>query len=196
MDIKSHYDLLIEENNDPFRDPPVLQKYMDSWDGQAFLDMMELDETKTALEIGVGTGRLAVKTAGRCRHLTGIDLSAKTIERAKENLQHCPNISLICGDFTDYPFEETYDVIYSSLTMMHFRDKQQVFGKVYSLLNNSGLFCLSIDKNQNEWIDTGSRRIRIYPDTPENTARFAEEAGLKTKMSVGIENAYLLVFVK
>ncbi|MBR4360915.1 MAG: hypothetical protein IKP32_09890 [Clostridia bacterium] len=27
MDIKTHYDLLIEENNDPFRDPPVLQKY-------------------------------------------------------------------------------------------------------------------------------------------------------------------------
>ena len=196
MNIKTHYDLLIEENNDPFRDPPVLQKYMESWDGQTFLDLMELDETKTVLKIGIGTGRLADKTAGRCRHLTGIDLSAKTIERARENLRHCPNISLICGDFTDYPFEDTYDVIYSSLTMMHFKDKQPVLGKIYALLNNSGLFCLSIDKNQSEWIDMGNRKIRIYPDTPEEMVTLAEKAGLKTKKIIGIENAYLMVFVK
>ena len=40
MDMRSHYDLLIEENNDPFRDPPALQKYMESWDGQLFLDLI------------------------------------------------------------------------------------------------------------------------------------------------------------
>ena len=196
MDIKTHYDLLIEENNDPFRDPPVLQKYMDSWDGQVFLDLMELDPSKSVLEIGVGTGRLAGKTAGSCQHLTGIDISEKTIARARENLQHCPNISLICGDFTDYPFTETFDVIYSSLTMMHFQDKKQVLGKISSLLNCSGRLCLSIDKNQSEWIDMGSRKIRIYPDTPERITTIAEQVGLRTKRMVEIENAYLLVLVK
>ena len=196
MDVKTHYDLLIEENNDPFRDPPVLQKYMDSWDGQAFLDLMELDRSKTVLEIGVGTGRLAVKTAGCCRHLTGIDISAKTIERAGENLRNCPNISLLCGDFTDWQFTETFDVIYSSLTMMHFKDKEAVIGKIHSLLKDGGLFCLSTDKNQSEWIDTGDRRIRVYPDTPEKTVSIAEQAGLKTKRIVEIENAFLMVFTK
>ena len=196
MDIKTHYDLLIEENNDPFRDPPVLQKYMESWDGQAFLDLMELDESKAVLEIGVGTGRLAVKTAGFCRHLTGIDISPKTIARAKENLRDCQNISLVCGDFLDYPFAETFDVIYSSLTMMHFEDKRSVIGKVSSLLNDNGLFCLSIDKNQSEWIDMGSRKIRIYPDSPERTILLAKQAGLKAKKTVETENAYLIVLVK
>ena len=196
MDIKTHYDLLIEENNDPFRDPPVLQKYMESWDGQAFLDLMELGPSKTVLEIGVGTGRLAVKAAGCCRHLTGIDLSPKTIERAKENLRDCSNISLICGDFTDYSFQETFDVIYSSLTMMHFQDKKPVFSKVHSLLNTNGLFCLSTDKNQSEWIDMGSRKIRIYPDAPEETVALAEQAGFKTDSMVEIENAYLFAFKK
>ena len=196
MDIKTHYDLLVEENNDPFRDPPVLQKYMDSWDGQAFLDLMELDQSKTVLEIGVGTGRLAAKTAGRCRHLTGIDISPKTIARAGENLQHFLNISLICADFMDYPFTETFDVIYSSLTMMHFEDKKTMIGKAASLLNNNSLFCLSIDKNQSEWIDTGSRRIRVYPDTPERTILLAEQAELKVKKTVETENAYLIALMK
>ena len=196
MDIRSHYDLLIEENNNPFRDPPTLQKHMESWDGQVFLDMLELDRSKTVLEIGVGTGRLAVKAAGCCRWLTGIDISAKTIERARENLRHCLNISLICDDFTTHQFTGTFDVVYSSLTMMHFKDKRQVFGKVCALLNNSGIFCLSIDKNQSEWIDTGNRRIRIYPDTPEGTLAYAEQAGLKVKSTAETENAWLFAFVK
>ena len=196
MDIRSHYDLLIEENNDPFRDPPALRKYMESWDGQVFLDLMELDESKTVLEIGVGTGRLAIKTAGCCRWLTGIDISPKTIERARENLQHCLNISLICDDFITHQFTETFDVVYSSLTMMHFQDKRTVIGKICVLLNSKGLLCLSIDKNRSEWIDMGSRRIRIWPDTPENIVMLAEQAGMKTKSITEIENAYLLVFMK
>ena len=37
MDTRTHYDLLMDEDNDPFRDPPELQTYMDQWDGPAFL---------------------------------------------------------------------------------------------------------------------------------------------------------------
>ena len=95
MNIKTHYDLLIEENNDPFRDPPALRQHMESWDGQVFLDLLELAPSKMVLEIGIGTGRLAEKTAGCCSHLTGIDISPKTIRRARENLRHCQNITLM-----------------------------------------------------------------------------------------------------
>ena len=195
-DVGAHYDLLIEENNDPVRDPVVLQEYMDSWDGRRFLEMLELDPSKSVLEIGVGTGRLAVRTAPCCRHLTGIDISSKTIERARENLRNCPNISLICDDFIGYVFAETFDVIYSSLTMMHFSDKALVIGKMSSLLNDDGILCISIDKNQSEWIDMGNRKVRIYPDTPEKTVTFAEQVGLKVKRISETENAYLLAFSK
>ncbi len=65
-DMIQHYDLLIEENNDPVHDPKPLQDYMDKWDGQTFIDKMELDKDKSVLEIGVGTGKLAVKTALLC----------------------------------------------------------------------------------------------------------------------------------
>ena len=78
MDTLTHYDKLIEENNDPFRDPPELQEYMDKWDGQPFIDSMRLDSTKNVLEIGIGTGRLAARTAPLCRNLSGIDISPKT----------------------------------------------------------------------------------------------------------------------
>lgn len=196
VDVSNHYDSLIDENNDSFRDPPALREYMDSWDGRAFQKLMELNPMKSVLEIGVGTGRLAARTAPCCRHLTGIDVSAKTIERARENLRNCPNLSLVCDDFIGYAFAETFDVIYSSLTMMHFPDKALVIRKMSALLNDDGLLCLSIDKNQSEWIEMENRKVRIYPDTPEKTVTFAEQAGLMMKRIIETENAYLMAFSK
>ena len=60
-DVIQHYDLLVKENNDPVHDPKPLRDYMDKWDGQVFIDKMKLDKDKSDLEIGVGTGRLAVR---------------------------------------------------------------------------------------------------------------------------------------
>ncbi len=115
-DVIKHYDLLIDENNDPIHDPKPLRDYMDKWDGQAFIDKMELDKKTSVLEIGVGTGRLAIRVAPLCGRLHGIDISPKTIDRAKENLPKQTNVSLYCGDFLSYEFSEIFDVIYSSLT--------------------------------------------------------------------------------
>ncbi len=44
------------------------------------------------------------------------------------------NISLICDDFITHQFTETFDVVYSSLTMMHFQDKRSVIGIIHALL--------------------------------------------------------------
>ena len=61
INLIQHYDMLIEENNDPFRDPQPLQDYMNKWDGKQFLDAMCLSGDECVLEIGVGTGRIASK---------------------------------------------------------------------------------------------------------------------------------------
>ena len=177
-DIVRHYDTLIEENNDPVHDLKPLRDYMDKWDGQGFIDSMELDKNKSVLEIGVGTGRLAVRVAPLCVKFTGIDISPKTIDQAKENLANFGNVTLLCGDFLDFSFDSKFDVIYSSLTFMHIEEKQKAVNKIVELLNNSGRFVLSIDKNQSEFIDTGSRKIRIYPDNADAITEYIKAAGL------------------
>lgn len=124
-DVRTHYDMLIDEENDPVNDPAPLKEYMDRWDGQPFVDALQVDETQTVLEIGVGTGRLAVQVVPFCRRFTGIDISSKTIGRAKQHLAEYKNVNLICGDYLAYGFGIKFDVIYSSLTWMHFRDKHK-----------------------------------------------------------------------
>ena len=196
MGVIEHYDKLIDENNDPVYDPKTLKEYMDKWDGQTFIDSMRIDETKTVLEIGVGTGRLAVKTVPLCKKFFGIDISPKTIGRAIGNLSQYQNAELICDDFMIYKFHCTFDVVYSSLTFMHIREKQECINKVYSLLNPNGRFVLSIDKSQNEYIEYGNRKVDIYPDNPTDTKGYIINSGLTILDFIEIEFAYIFVGLK
>lgn len=188
-----HYDLLVDEGNDPVQDPKPLQDYMDNWDGSLFINKMELNEKKSILEIGVGTGRLAVRTAPLCGKLYGIDISPKTIERAKENLKGQNNVKLYCGDFLTFEFHETFDVIYSSLTFMHIEEKQEAIDKVAALLKDSGKFVLSTDKNQADFLDTGTRRITVFPDIPVETESYIFNAGFITVQHYETKFAHIFV---
>ncbi len=196
MNVIEHYDKLIDENNDPVYDHNPLKDYMSKWDGHVFIDAMKLDKHKTVLEIGVGTGRLAVKTIPLCNEFFGIDISPKTIERAAHNLSQYQNVALICADFITYDFNTAFDVVYSSLTFMHIQAKQECINKVYSLLKPEGYFILSIDKNQNEYIDYGDRKIKIYPDNPDDTKEYFANSGLTLLDCIETEFAYILVGLK
>ncbi|HAZ19649.1 MAG TPA: hypothetical protein DCY75_05685, partial [Clostridiales bacterium] len=191
-----HYDRLIDENNDPVHDPERLQSYMNRWDGMPFMDLMQLDLGKTALEIGIGTGRLAIQIASRCKALYGIDISQKTVARAKENLATHQNVFLIHGDFLDFPFDRTFDVLYSSLTWMHIQKKAEAMKKAASLLEKGGRFVLSIDKNQKDFLELGTRKVKIYPDSVNHIRDCVQAAGLVTEQVTKTAFAYLVAAVK
>ena len=195
-DVIQHYDLLIEENNDPVHDPKPLKDYMDKWDGQAFIDKMDLDKDKSVLEIGVGTGRLAVKTVILCKDYCGIDISPKTINKAKENLANHKNVKLICDDFLSHHFNNLYDVVYSSLTFMHIHEKQNAINKVACLLKSGGRFALSIDKSQEDFIDMGARKITIFPDSPTEIKNCILNADLDLVECFDTELAHIFVAKK
>lgn len=195
-DVILHYDLLIDEGNDPVHDPEPLQDYMNKWDGQDFINAMQLDKTKSVLEIGVGTGRLAVRVAPLCDKFCGIDISPKTVNKAKENLVQYSNVNLICGNFLIHIFLDQFDVIYSSLTFMHIKEKQDAIDKVFMLLKDGGRFILSIDKNQDECIDMGLRKIKIFPDDPLLIERNISKCRLNIVECFETELAYIHVAVK
>ena len=166
---------------------------MNKWDGQAFIDQLDLSTDNDVLEIGVGTGRLALRTAPFCGTFCGIDISSKTIERAKENLSKFDNVTLICSDVLTHRFDRKFDVIYSSLTFMHIVEKQKAIEKAASLMNPNARFVLSIDKNQNRLLDYGSRKITIYPDNPIDITGYMEAAKLKILKQFETELAVIFV---
>ncbi len=194
--IKEHYDLLIDENNDSFHDCEELQQYMNTWDGQKFIEELKLTKNDNVLEVGIGTGRIATKVAPYCLYLTGIDFSYKTIERAKENLSKYKNITYIYDDFITHSFNNTFDKIYSSLTFMHFNNKRQAIHKIDSLLNKGGIFVLSFDKNKSNCIDMGTRKINIYPDNLNNITEIIKTTNMNIVKVIELENAHVIVCYK
>ncbi|MBO4734629.1 MAG: hypothetical protein J5662_09150 [Clostridia bacterium] len=73
------------------------------------------------------------------------------------------------------------------------KNKQGAINKVASLLNDGGRFVLSIDKNQNDYIEYGNRKIPIYPDSAEKTAQYIKNVGLTIQNQYETEFAYIFV---
>lgn len=197
-EVAKHYDNLIDEGQDPVYDPKPLKEYMNKWDGQIFVDKIQLDKTKSVLEIGVGTGRIAVNVAPKCKEFTGIDISEKTIAQAKKNIKSglLRKPELICADFLEYNFEKTFDVVYSSLTFMHINKKQKAFDIVSKILNPSGRFVLSIDKNRDEFIDMGTYKVKVFPDNVSDIKEYAKNAELKLLEEFETDFANVFIFEK
>jgi ubiquinone/menaquinone biosynthesis C-methylase UbiE len=159
-----HYEILINDNNDPFRDSLELQSYMERWTGPDFIDLMELNQNKDVLEIGIGTGRMAIKVLKEgCKSLTGLDISPATLVRTKENLKDYINLKLLNSDIFDFESDLKFDVIYSVLTFMHIEHKEEVIKKIVSLLKENGIFMVSLDANPEEIVDFGNRLVKVYP---------------------------------
>lgn len=195
-EVARHYDLLIDEGNDPVLDPPELAAYMDGWDGGVFVEALLLDGTQDVLEIGVGTGRLAVRTAPECRSFTGVDVSAKCIIRAGEHLEGLPQVSLVCADFMLWRTERRFDVVYSSLTFMHIADKQGAAEKIARLLRPGGRVVISLDRDASGVLDYGTRRLTVYPDAPAAMTACLRSAGLQVQAVRETAFAVILIAVK
>ena len=133
--IIKHYDTLIGLDNDPARDPEPLKEYMDKWDGQEFIDTLQLDDKKSILEIGVGTGRLGIRVASLCKYFVGIDISPKTIERAKENFKKFNNVTLYNGHIDGFSAMLSYDE-YKSLELSN-KEKNELLKAIRLLISTN-----------------------------------------------------------
>ena len=80
--------------------------------------------------------------------------------------------------------------------MMHFKQKAQVIAKIDTLLNDNGIFCVSLDKNVSEYIDMGTRKIKVYPDTADGITSLVEATAMSVAKVIETEKAYIIVSKK
>ena len=74
--------------------------------------------------------------------------------------------------------------------------KQKAINKVTALLKDDGRFVLSIDKNQDRFIDTGTRKVTIYPDAPDEIKTYIANSGLLLIEHYETEFAHIFVAQK
>ncbi len=97
------------------------------------------------LDLGSGTGNItkAVKEKYPHSKISCIDIAENMIQMAQIKLQNYTDIEYYTGDFSEFEFEQKYDVIVSSLALHHIKtddDKKDFYDKIFSALKVNGVF--------------------------------------------------------
>ena len=98
------------------------------------------------MDLGCGTGSVArsVKDTFPNARIDCLDLSEKMLQIAASKLRGCnEGGTYAVGDFYSFHFEDSYDVIVSSLALHHLvtgEDKEMFYGRIYNALSPGGVF--------------------------------------------------------
>ncbi len=167
----------------------------DEWGSPAHVDAV-LDDflypllatDTSALEIGVGGGRIADKVAPRVKTLTCCDISSEMLARAQSDLAGHANITyrLLEGPGLPVP-DENLDVIYSFDVFVHIdlHEQWRYFLEIARALKPGGRAFLHTSnlRAPGGWEDFTSQELFTvsghYFITPDTIALFAEKAGLE-----------------
>jgi len=99
------------------------------------------------LDVGCGGGQNAERVLAEidsCR-LTGIDLSADQIGRARKRLERFPGrVTLKTGDALALPLDsESFDVVYSIASLKHWSDRSQGLAECVRVLKRGGMLAVA-----------------------------------------------------
>lgn len=116
------------------------------------LSELEHIDFDSLLDAGCGTAPMIklIKEKYPNKKYTGIDLSPKMIERAKELNK---DVEFIVGDCESLPFDEnSFDVIINSQSFHHYPNPQKFFNSVSKVLKKNGYLILRDNTTNSKFI--------------------------------------------
>lgn len=158
------------------------------------------------LDLGVGTGRIALPLAARGVNVYGVEASAAMIAKLREK-PGGSEIPVVKGNFADIRFEESFSLVFSLVSTFFLLrssgEQQRCFQNVSQMLSKPGLFLLETFKPIGTIVETGesdcagkvfkieqiintrfgTRRYRseLCYAAPEELDQMAQTAGLRLK---------------
>ncbi|UMZ72765.1 class I SAM-dependent methyltransferase [Natranaerofaba carboxydovora] len=106
---------------------------------------LPVQNSKTILDVGGGTGTLASKLYAKSYNVTIVDTSKDMLSKAKE--KEIPEKNLVVGDAADLPFDsEQFDVVLCSDALHHFPSREKSLWEMVRVLKPEGeLLILDFD---------------------------------------------------
>lgn len=130
------------------------------------------------LDLGAGTGIFSEYILKKYPNasITLFDLSEKMLEISQKRFKGVTNIKYLVGDYIKYDFNETYDIIISSLSIHHLSNdnKFRLFKKCFSLLNNKGTL-INADQFLGETPYIENLNKKLWKDKIENSGLSKDE---------------------
>ncbi|HWQ79111.1 MAG TPA: class I SAM-dependent methyltransferase [Anaerovoracaceae bacterium] len=142
------------------------------------------------LDLGAGTGLYSDFLLQRYpdAELALIDFSEEMLALAAERFKHRNHTRYILGDYTNYIFEETFDLVVSALSIHHLSAKEKAvcYKKVFDLIETGGEF-LNADEIVSPFPDLQKRYEEIWFDKLED-AGFSENEIARTRQSLTLDD--------
>jgi SAM-dependent methyltransferase len=123
----------------------VYDEWFPDCDPDAITFLAQLAKNGKALELGIGTGRMALPLAGKNVEVHGIDASVSMVGRLREK-RGSENIVVTEGNFADVPVEGEFALIYVVFNTFFVLPSQEAqvrcFRNVAGHLEKSGCFVI------------------------------------------------------
>ncbi len=150
---------------------------------QRLLSYLTLPPHAKILDLGCGTGRLLNRLAAQfpdCQGI-GIDLSREMIRQARLTNLHHPRLIFIQGNATNLPCGRgQFDAVFNTVSFLHYRDPQLVFGEIQRVLRPHGYFYLADYTAQQSGIfPVSPGGLRLY--SPQKREELGKLVGLSCK---------------
>ena len=75
---------------------------------------------------------------------------------------------------------------------MHIKNKEPAIIRAADLLCGGGRIVLSLDKNREKYIDYGTRKLEVFPDSPSDIKKHLNKAGIFITDECETERAYII----
>jgi trans-aconitate methyltransferase len=105
--------------------------------GKGVVELLNPIREEKILDLGCGTGDLAHEISKSEANVTGMDLSAEMIEKAKIKY---PNINFYVGNAEDFKLDSTFDAVFSNAALHWMKNPEKVVKCVWDTLNEGGRF--------------------------------------------------------
>ncbi len=120
--------------------PPAVQAQV----GQALLDAADATPESRILELGVGTGRIALPIIRAGYHYTGIDVAPRMLDKLRAALAEIPGaaerVTLVEGDITELPFaDRSFDVVITVHVYHLIADRARAIAEGVRVLDRPGV---------------------------------------------------------
>lgn len=144
------------------------------------LEYVTLPHYPHVLDLGCGTGRLLNRLATQFTDLrgTGLDLSAKMLQVARQQNRYSQRLIFIQGNAESLPFaDRQFDVIFNTISFLHYPDPIRVFSEVKRVLKPNGCFYL---------VDYTVKRELIFPFSPGGLKFYSPQKRQQLATEVGL----------
>lgn len=162
--------------------------YLNSFEKNRLLPLFGDVVGNKILDVGAGTGRIALQLAKLGADVTALDVSPEILTVLK---QKNSRVETVIGDAENLPFlDASFDSVVSAFVIVHLKDLHRSFDEAYRVLKDGGTFIVTnINQKDPPVITTkaGDIVIESYYHRPEKVRETLESLAFTVKEEISIQ---------